>query len=112
TRAVAARSATVLPAGAASRRTLARHDTATGPVPRTAPSGTVSAVTSAACSSDERAAAWAAAALLVSPGSPARARTPADDSAVTRPATKAALASPLSPAATSTPGAPVFAGVT
>ena len=109
---MAARSAIVLPAGAATRRTFARHDTATRPVPRTSPSGTTSEVTSAACSSEARAAAWAAAPALVSPGSPARARTPADDSAVTRPLTKAALASLLSAAATSVPGTPIFAGVT
>ena len=110
TRAVAARSATVLPAGAATRRTFARHATATRPVPRTIPSGMTSAVTSAACSSDARDAACAAAAAVVSPGPPARARTFADDNAVTRLVTNAAVPSPLSPAATSIPGAPALAG--
>src|SRR5262245_6481764 len=84
TRAVAARSATVLPAGAATSRTFARHEIATRPVPRTMPSGTTSDVTSAACSSDARAAACAAAPALVSPGSSDRARTPADDRRLTR----------------------------
>ena len=92
--------------------TFARHETATRPVPRTSPFGHDLRVTSAACSSDARAAACAAAAALVSPGSPARARTLAADSAVTRLATNAALASPLSAAATSIPGAPALAGVT
>ena len=113
TRAVAARSAIVLPAGAATRRTFARHDTATRPVPRTSPSGTTSEVTSAACSSDARAAAWAAAPALVSPGSPARARTPADDSAVTRPADEGSARLALVGRGDQHPGRrPIFAGVT